>query len=176
MTATFSLDAFETDAKRAVVAAQQAARAAGADGIGIAHLLCGALEAAGTAAARLAELGVTAELARSRVGANSDRATLPPMSRREARELRAQLRARGLGPAKAEAFVERIRRQRDTGPVAFDDEARALLESCAADGVTSATGILRRVLDQPGAEARALAEAAGTSVETVRRALDEPGS
>lgn len=169
---SLSLDTFDDGAKRAVVAAQKTAHAAGTDEIGVVHLICGALEAAGAAAIRLADLGLTADVARAWVGALQQRAELPPMSRREAKELRAQLRMRGLGPAKAEALVERIRATRRMGPVAFDAGARALLEACVAEGDTSAAGILRRAVASAPDAVRTLLERAGCTGEDVLRALD----
>lgn len=169
---SLSLDAFDDSGKRAIVAAQKAAHAAGTDDIGVAHLICGALEAAGSAATRLAELGLTADVARAWAGVLPRRPELPPMSRREAKELRAQLRMRGLGSAKAEALVERIRRTRQIGPSTFAEDALAFLEACVARGNTSAAGLLRGAIASAPDPARALLEQAGCTGEAVLRALD----
>lgn len=167
-------EGFSTEAKRAIVLAQGAARAAGAELISCAHLLYGLLAAGGEAAERLAPLGLTAEAVSAHGDADGTQEMPPPMTLDEAREFRRQLRARGITAAKAEQLFFRIQRQRSTGPVEFDERAAAVLKSRASDSETTTAALLRAMFASPPPDVAALIAAAGTTADEVRRALSGP--
>lgn len=165
------LEGFSTEARRAIVLAQEAARSAGAELIGPVHLLYGLLAVGGRAAERLAGLGLEARAVKAHASAEPQRPQPPPMTPKEAREFRRQLKARGIGAAKAELLVSRIQRQRSTGPVEFDAAALTVLRGRGQDGETSTVTLLRAMFASPPPEVATVTAGAGTTTEAVRGAL-----
>src|SRR5437879_10994012 len=127
------LERLTADGRRAVVAAHEAGRAAGAERIGVCHLVYGLLVAAGDEqSVRLRAIGLTADAVREHIAPVTSDSGPPPLSAAEARDLRKQLRERGLTAEEAREVVDRVQQQRALGPVALDDEARANVAAALA--------------------------------------------
>jgi hypothetical protein len=154
---------FDAAARRALVLAQERARAAGVERISPLHLLYGVI-AASTEVAAVA--GVDATTIERALGA-SDVAPPPPLNAREERALRNELRQRGLPPARVAELVARLQRQRMLGPVDLTPAGRAVLKGCTAPAV-GALDLFRVLIDDPDAEA--LLVTLGVNVSSVREA------
>jgi len=170
------LERLSADARRAIVAAHEAARAAGAAESGTCHLLYGLLVAAGDEqSVRLRAIGLTADAVRERLApvAPDDPGPPPPLTAAEARDLRRELRGRGMTGEEAAAVIARVQHERAYGPVVLDEGARSVVTAAlaAGDGDVDVGSLLVRVMDSPLPELAVLLAAVGVTPAAVTEAL-----
>jgi len=168
------LERLTTDARRALVAAHEAARAAGAERISVCHLVYGLLVAGGDEqSVRLQAIGLTAAAVREHITPVTADSGPPPLSAAEARDLRNQLRDRGLTAEEARDVVTRVQQQRALGPVALDDGARAAVATAIAgsDDPIGGGELLAAVVTSPSPELAALLVAIGVAPGDMKEAL-----
>ena len=168
------LERLSADARRALVAAHEAARAAGAERIGLCHLVYGLLVACGDEqSTRLQAAGLAADAVREHIAPLTSDSVPAPLSAAEARDLTAQLRERGMTAEEAREIVDRVQEQRALGPVALDDAAREVLTATISAGgeAIETRDLLTALMDSPHPEVAALFVAVGVTPADIRSAL-----
>jgi ATP-dependent Clp protease ATP-binding subunit ClpA len=166
------LDRLSADAKRAIVAAQGAARDAGAERIGVVHLVYGLVAAAGgDQSERLRSAGLDAPALRAHI-VGEPAPIPPPLSAAEESDLRSELRRRGVPAPDARDLIGLVQRRRTIGPVELDDHCRRIVtDAVGADDEISVARLLRAVLASPAPDLAMTLAALGVEPAALRAAV-----